>query len=77
MSKLSFKALRSTAEEKATPEPEPESDLQSVTAEISPARVVYPDNWYKQIFSCYLFLILCFLGLSVEGVRNAVHRPGP
>ena len=54
-------------------------------AEISPARVVYPDNRYKQIFSCYLFLILCFLGWSVEGsveivrgpVHKAVHGPGP
>ena len=53
-------------------------------AEISPARVVYPDNRYKQIFSCYLFLILCFLGWSVEGsirqsmdpVRGGVHGPG-
>ena len=53
-------------------------------AEISPARVVYPDNRYKQIFSCYLFLILCFLGWSVEGsveivrgpVHKAVHGPG-
>ena len=53
----------------------------SVTAEISPARVVYPYNRYKQIFSCYLFLILCFLGWSVETVRGpvrkAVHGPGP
>ena len=65
---LSFEALRSKAKEKATPEPL--TDLRSVMAEISPARVVYPENRYKQIFSCYLFLILCFLGWSVEGVRR-------
>ena len=40
---------------------------------MSPARLVYPDNRYKQIFSCYLFLILCFLGWSVEGSVEIVH----
>ena len=39
-------------------------------AEISPTRVVYPDNWQvKFILNLFLFLC-CFCGGSVEGVRR-------
>ena len=60
-------------------------NLRSVMAEISPTRVVYPDNWQVK-FILNLFLFLCCLlggpwrgsvGLVREPARIVVRGPGP
>ena len=59
-------------------------NLRSVMAEISPTRVVYPDNWQVK-FILNLFLFLCCLlggpwrgsvGVVREPVRIVVRGPG-